>query len=456
MGISNKSILIVFFLALIVRLVNLFLLIPDDFNFRLEDQDIYVNLGLSMLETGEFVYNSDNIYITETARTPLYPVFLSAIWNLVGYNPWAVVFIQSIIDSVTCVIIGLVSSLVVPRTFLLGGVLSAININLVVHSGMILTDSLFLLLFTIFLWSTVVYLKSRKLKHLIMLSLMLSLSILTRTVAYYLIPILGFVFLWFLLPKKESLSKVVLHILTFFLTTSILLIPLIDRNYKQFNTTSITSQTGLHLSKYLVPMAIHFSEGVSYADAVNEVVTKIERSKQGNWVDDENNPFEVSSYESKISIDRLFELDTLQITYSWIAGSTLNLISSGVMAMPLVRKLPHRSFYNTPGENIIQKLTTFVLDKESIKYLLIIIIANIMSLFLFIVKLFGSYFLVKHSSQYGEGWTIFFVLGTITYFLLITGPVIGVKYMLPIEPLLTVLLVVGFSGISKKIIKVKN
>ena len=97
MGISNKSILIVFFLALIVRLVNLFLLIPDDFNFRLEDQDIYVNLGLSMLETGEFVYNSDNIYITETARTPLYPVFLSAIWNLVGYNPWAVVFIQSII-----------------------------------------------------------------------------------------------------------------------------------------------------------------------------------------------------------------------------------------------------------------------------------------------------------------------------------------------------------------------
>ena len=79
-----------------------------------------------------------------------------------------------------------------------------------------------------------------------------------------------------------------------------------------------------------------------------------------------------------------------------------------------------------------------------------------MSLFLFIVKLFGSYFLVKHSSQYGEGWTIFFVLGTITYFLLITGPVIGVKYMLPIEPLLTVLLVVGFSGISKKIIKVKN
>jgi 4-amino-4-deoxy-L-arabinose transferase-like glycosyltransferase len=442
---SSKSFLFVFFAALIIRMVNFFLLIPDDFNFKLEDQGAYVNLGLSMLETGRFVYDDSDGYVIETARTPLYPAFLAAIWNIVDYNPWVVVFIQSVVDSVTCIVIGLISLAITPRTFLLGGVLASVNMNLVASSGMILTDSLFLFLFTLFLWFTIAYLKSKNVKYLIILSLMLSLSILTRPVAYYLIPILGFVFPWFLFSKKESLSVVILHVLIFILTVSILLAPIIHRNYKQFDTISITSQSGLHLSKYLVPLALHFSEGISYPAAVNEVKVKIETTKQDNWVDDVNNPFEVSRYESKIAINRLFELGVFKASYSWVVGSTLNLISSGVMVMPWVRALPHLSFYNAPGKDVMQKITNFMSDTDSRKYLLTIVVANTISLLFFIVKLFGVYFLVKHSSQYGGGWIVFFILGLIIYFLLITGPIIGVKYMLPVEPFLTVLAVVGFS-----------
>ena len=158
MTLSAKSISIVFFLALAIRLVNLFLFIPDDFDFRLEDQGIYVNLGLSMLETGDFVHNTGNSYVVETERTPLYPAFLAIIWSVFGYNPWAVVIVQSILDSITCITIGLTSSLIAPRAFLLGGVLAAINMNLVVSSGMLLTDSLFLLIFTLFLLFSIIYL----------------------------------------------------------------------------------------------------------------------------------------------------------------------------------------------------------------------------------------------------------------------------------------------------------
>jgi len=195
----------------------------------------------------------------------------------------------------------------------------------------------------------------------------------------------------------------------------------------------------------LVPLAIHFSEGVSYEEAVNEVTGKIERSKQSDQTDNESNPFEVSRYESKVSIERLFELGVARITYSWIVGSTLNLISSGVMVMPWVRGLPHNSFYNTTGGNIIEKVINFISDADSLKYLLVIVLANIISLFLFVIKMSGVYFLVKNPSQYGGGWVVGFILGIITYFLLITGPVIGVKYMIPVEPFLTVLAVVGFT-----------
>ena len=449
MVIFSKNILIVFFLALIVRIVNLYFLIPDDFNFISEDQDIYVNLGMSILETGKFVYNNDGIYTIETARMPLYPYFLSGIWGMVGFNPLVVIFIQSIIDSITCIIIGLISTKIVPRTFLLSGIVSAFNMNLVVSSGMILTDSLFLLFFTLFLWLTIFYLKEKRLKYLILLSLLLSISILTRPVPYYLIPILGFVFLWFLIFEKKTFNTIFLHILVFLSCSSILLIPLLDRNYSKFDVVSITSQSGLHLSRYLVPLAIHFSEGVSYEEAVNEVTDRVKLSKQSGHID-ENNPFKESYYESKVSIERLFELGILKTTYSWIVGSTLNLASSGVMTMPWVRSLPHNSFYNTPGENIIQKIAVFISDADSLKYLLVVIIANAISLILFIVKLFGVYFLVNMPYRYGGKWIVFFILGVIFYFLLITGPIIGVKYMLPIEPLLTILLTIGFINIKNK------
>jgi len=451
--VTFKSILTLFLLALTVRLIYLFFLISDDFNFRLEDQDIYVNLGLSMLERGEFVYNSGGTYVVETARTPLYPTLLAMVWSVVDYSPWAIVFIQSVIDSITCVVIALLVSSVLPRMFLFGGVLSVFNMNMVAASGMILTDSLFLLLFSLFLWITLLYIKERRVSYMVTLAGLLGLSILTRPVAYYLIPILGAVFLWFLIANREPLMRVVSHVTLFFLTTMMLLYPLVDRNQKQFDTIAITSQAGLHLSQYLVPLAIHFSEGVSYAEGVKEVADRINGVKPEQYGSDPikfdpNNPFEVSRFESKIALDRMVELGLPKIAYAWFIGSSLNLISSGVMVMPWVRALPHRSFYNTPGDNIFDKIITFVSDRESLKYLLVVAVANLVSLLLLFVKLIGAYFLLKQPSKYGGGWVAFFVMGMIAYFLLITGPVIGVKYMLPIEPLLTLLLVIGVNGLN--------
>ena len=217
MSVFVKQVLIIFGLALLIRVINLLLLIPDDFNFRLEDQDIYTNLGLSMLQTGDFVYQAGGSFEMETARTPLYPAFLSVIWFITDYNPLVVVFIQSIIDSLSCVMIGSIVSKVVPGSFsfTLGGILSIFNMNMVASSGMILTDSVFLLFFTLFLWATLTYLNKKNFKYMILLSATLALSILTRPVAYYLIPILGVIFIWFLFSQKEPLSKVILHILVF-------------------------------------------------------------------------------------------------------------------------------------------------------------------------------------------------------------------------------------------------
>jgi len=446
---QTSKIVIVFLLAMVVRIINILFFMPDSFDFMMEDQSTYVNLGISMLEVGDFVRNNGTEYVVETERVPLYPFFLSVIWRVFEFNPWVVIFIQSIIDSFTCVIIGLIVTLITPTAFFLGGILSVFNVNLIVSSGLILTDSIFLFLFALFTLFTIKYLSSKKIKYLIFLSLTLSLSILTRPVSYYLIPILGFAFLVFLLHKKIPIRILILHICIFFVSVSILLSPLIHRNYKQFDTISITSQSGMHLSQYLVPLSIHISEGISYDEAVKQTMLKTKNfKKNGNTVN--NNPFVDSDHKSTAAINHLFELGMPKIIYSWIVGSFMNLTSSGVMLMPYVRGLPHESFYNTPGSNILQKIVNFVSNSDSIKYLLIILISNFISLLFFFVKLFGLYVLLKNVHKYGGVWVSSFITGTILYFLLITGPILGVKYILPIEPLLTILLIVGFINIKKK------
>ena len=452
----KNQVLAIFVLALLMRIFNLFFLIPDDFDFRLEDQDIYVNLGLSMLQTGDFVHQTASGFYVETARTPLYPAFLSAIWSLSGYNPWVVVFFQSIIDALSCVMIGLIVSQFTSGAFMLGGVLSVFNMNMVTSSGMILTDSLFLFIFTLFLYSTMVYLNKKDLKYMVLLSIMLSLSILTRPVSYYLIPILGGVFLWYLISQKVHITKIFVHITAFILVIAILLGVLVDRNYQQFGTIAITSQSGLHLSKYLVPLAIHFSEGKTYSESAMEVTSMTKRCKSSNLTNKKVNEFELSRCESGIAIDRLLDLGIAKIAYVWLIGSALNLSSSGVMVAPWLRNLPHQSFYNTPGDTFIHKIATFITDIESIKYIVVVLISNFISFLMFVLKCFGVYVMVKNRKHYIKGWGVFFVLGFIFYFLLITGPVLGVKYMLPIEPLLTILLVIGIRGVINKRIDIVN
>jgi hypothetical protein len=433
-----------------MRMFNFFFLIPDDFNFRSEDQDIYVNLGLSMLQTGDFVRQEVNDFYVETARMPLYPAFLSAVWSLSGYNPWIIIFLQLVIDALSCVMIGLIVSQFVSGSFILGGVLSTFNMNMIASSGMILTDSLFLFVFTLCLYAILIYLNKKELKYMILLSIMLSLSVLTRSVSYYLIPIFGVALLWYLISNNVRITKLFVHITTFVLIVAVLLGVLVNRNYQQFGTIEITSQSGVHLSKYLVPLVIHFSEGKTYSEAATEVTSMAKHCKSSSLVNNKIDAFKLSHCESRIAIDRLLDISTVKITYAWLVGSVLNLSSSGVMVTPWLRSLPHQSFYNTPGDTFVHKIVTFITDAGSIKYIVATLISNLISFLMFILKCFGAYLMVKNRRHYIGGWGVFFVLGTIFYFLLITGPVLGVKYMLPIEPLLTILLVIGIRGVINK------
>ena len=426
------------------------LLIPSEVVLHQEDQQMYINLGQGMLETGGFVRPGNGGYDPETERVPLYPMFLASVFGLLGSSLWIVVGIQSIFDAITCVIIGRMTAIFVPGALLLGGLLAAVNVTMIVTSGMVLTDTLFLLLFSAFLLSFIHYLSVRTTLFLVLSVVFLGASVLTRSAGYYLIPVI-FLFLivwWF--GQRDDLKKWLIHAVAFMLCIALMIGPLLLRNQQQFGVVSITSQGGTHLLGWVVPLAKQFSEGSSYAAGQKEMQQRLAEVMQRDGISElPKNPYLNSAYLSKVGMEELLSLGVWKLTFAWASGSILNLASPGLIVMPAVRALEHPSFYATPGSNMIDKVINYLTEPGAVLFATLVATSGFASLIFFLLQFTGMVIVMSNIKEYGV-WRVVFVVLVILYFLAITGPVVGVKYRLPLEPFLTVFTVVALFTFKKR------
>ena len=132
---SPNSFIIIFFMALVVRLINLAIsdFTPDA--MLLEDAKLYWKTATS---GQNFLDNAHLAIFSQTERMPGYFLFLSAIISIFGEHFLPVLVIQSVIDSLTCVLIAALGCYVYPKHCGIFGWLAAVWPNLFIHSGQIL------------------------------------------------------------------------------------------------------------------------------------------------------------------------------------------------------------------------------------------------------------------------------------------------------------------------------
>ena len=196
---TKKEILLVFIVALIVRIIYAWFFLEED-SLVLEDQMMYIQLAQQ--------YPSSGFLGGSVERVLGYPLFIAAIYNIFGESNMAVVIVQAIIDSFTCIIVGLIAESVVSRGFLVAGLMSSLNLGMIILSGMILTDTLFLFLFSLFILIVVHYIKRPDSFKLFFIVFILCLSVLVRPVTYYLVFLLLPLLIIFLICKKVSFKRV--------------------------------------------------------------------------------------------------------------------------------------------------------------------------------------------------------------------------------------------------------
>lgn len=446
-----KNFLFIFAVALIIRVVYAWFFVEAS-NLILEDQTLYIQLGKTIAETGNFLQTTNHGYTAVTARLPGYPALLSVVYTLFGENNMAVVGVQILIDSLTCVVIGLIAESVMSRGFLVAGLISALNLNMIILSGMILTDTLFLFLFSLFILFAFYYLKHPAKLHIFYSVSFLSLATLVRPVSYFLIPLLLLLLIAGLIQRKIKLKKILHTVLIYLIPVVIVFGATHYRNYDQYGSFSLVSQGGTHTLNWIVPAVYQYSGEGSYQDGLTFAKNHLENTMNADGLLElPSNPFKKSDYQMRVAREALTELGLLNMMHAWTVGAVINFLSPSAAFAPIVREMEHPSFYATPGYGVVEKLINYVTSTNGLVYLIIIISGTLISFIFIVASLAGLYSILK-SDPSSEQKNAILILSVflIVYFLAITGPIVGVKYRLPLEPIMVLYVAHLVSNYLKK------
>lgn len=444
-----KKLILIFLLALTIR-VGYFAANFDGMDsLRGPDSNMYESLATSLLETGGF--NKAN-GIPETERVPFYIAYLAVFQGLLGNSPiWPVVG-QIIIDSITVLLIAVLAFNLNKKLGYLAGILAAINLNMIAHSALIFTDCIFLLFMTAALLFAVRYFQTPSFLTASITGLFLGFALLTRAVVMYYPLIL---ISWIVIAARYNrvqYRKMIQDVCACCIIISLLVAPILIRNFNHFGYFHLVTQTGTHSLNWIVPLVLEYSEGKSFAasqDAIKEY-TKNELKKKGlKKLPD--NPFESSAMLSSMAKALLVDIGPCKILKAWVIGSAINLFSPAIMSVPRISRIERPSFYMTEGKTFYQKIFNFITHTKAGLFVLVFLVSGILTALVRVVQLIGVFITAK---PFGIPLPpSLFLLATIGYFLAVTGPITGVKYRLPFEPILIIYLSSGLLFLYDRFMK---
>ena len=264
--------------------------------FEAEDQLLYIALAQSILQEG--------IWPTLVSeRTLGYPIILAGIFHIFGSEYFLVVMLQALIDSFTCVLIGLLAVKILQKNIgVIAGILSAFNLNMIILSSMALTETSFLFFFTLSNLLLAHSILEKKSKYLYAGLAFLALSTMVRSASYYLLPLTLFYLLLLVFLRDYKFSKLMPLFAVSTTIIGIILLPQHLHNWDENRSTDFVSQKGAHILGWVVPAVYQYSGMGSYDDGQKLAHSRLEGElKKEGLISLPNDPFEASRYKVRVA-----------------------------------------------------------------------------------------------------------------------------------------------------------
>ncbi len=261
----------VFFVAVIARLVFFFICLNangGNLINTIHGQDGYFELSKNLLLGNGFSINPTPPFFEYSYGVPMYPFFLAfLLWATQSYA--ATAMIQLLLAALTPLIGMHLTRLVLPshplfdHAPLVVGILLAIVPYQMLFSFSFYTETLFILVFWIFLILFLNFLKTPSTRLAVWSGLFLGLATLTKPTVQYIVVVAIVFALWHF--RNELRRDIMLKLASFSLIFFIVLAPWLYRNYQTFNMINLGSQVPFNLYEVLLPSVLAIENQTSFA-----------------------------------------------------------------------------------------------------------------------------------------------------------------------------------------------
>lgn len=435
---QRHPLILIFLVALIVRCTNIAVVGAGGGRFIVED-DFFIQIAF---EWAQFLGLMAGTPATDGfwERVPLFPLVIAFLSLFGAANPIGIAVANSIFDAGTCVVIGLLGCRIDRRLGLVAGLVAAIWPNLVIHSGVVLSDSLFVLIFTGMLYWSARYLAQPNYRTAAIAGLLLGLAVLTRPVAQFLIPAMTLAAFGIVLYQGESKRRAILLAASLMVPAVLIIAPLVAHNQVKFGVSALSSQSGTHLAYWIVPPVKRAETGASLNKTVAEIRAAYETERKRRELE-KPNPFVSSQMLSSVALAELGSSSPIAIAKAWAKGMAVNLASPAILIDTRVRALATQSFYGLEAPHFAAKVWRYVSGNGPI-YMALFLLGALGGVATLGLSAYGFMLLWRH-----QPWAAAFAALAVLYFLLVNGPVASPKYRLPIEPIMVILTAMGGLGL---------
>ncbi len=407
------------------------------------DSGKYLAIADTIYETGQFGRMSGGVVQEEVNRMPVYPYFLAGVFALFGKgNLYAVVLVQILLDIAMIAGLALAAAAIDRRLIVPVAAVAAVIPNFLVHVSYVLTETVFLFFFVWGLCATLWAIRGRRTGWLLAAAgICFGATLLTRPVMMF-FPIALFVTLLVTLPRAAAANfgrRLVLAALPGIIVVAFA-VPRVVENYRDYGVPILTNQSGTHLLKWIYPCLrtpwTCSSLGQAWKESepiVRERIDALPESERAN-------PARIDMVMREVGAQRIAELGAKQIALGMAVGMFKNIIQTGFYEVLTQFRQPPTFFSAMPGHTISERIRNFVTVNEGNLFMLFWAIAQATLLLSRGVQLVGvGAGLVRPETR---PYVLFLVM-TVAYFLVVSGPVADPKYRIPMEPALLILFSLG-------------
>lgn len=436
-GLYVNWLIVIVILAVAVRLACFALFAPwtesvEQQVVLLFDARGYHDIALQILDNRSFEKLGAGLH--EAFRTPGYPLFIAAIYDLFGANAWKVLLAQIFLSAGTVVLVFRLARYVAPiRVSLVAALVYALEPHVVLYSLQLYSDSLFVFLFLAALVLFCAALQKGEIRIVAIAGFMLGLSALVRpTAQFFMIPLAALALVFACTgPVRRLLiagTVIVASMLTMF--------PWAYKNFTEYGHASLSAQGGDYLLNWIAAYTESARSDVPVEIVRREFAQEAERRGFAGTA----NPFERSKIQSGIANEYLranFGYYTGR-HMSGIVHTFLNLDTSGLSQTLGLRATPLADdFFAAPAAGA--GMIAGFLGRKSAHEIIIGAVVVVFLLVIYSAVLVGSWVAVME-----RRYTYLAVAGvTILYFCAFVGPIGLARYKLPMIPVYLPLAALG-------------